>query len=98
MVFYHFHMIFIPFSWVFHDFRSIFPWFLGHSGYIDLTCQVTPESLEDRSMTLELDALDALGIAGIADAQVGGGGGVMGWDLGKGTGKPRVFHVFFVLT
>lgn len=19
----------------------------------------------------------------------------MGWDLGKGTGKPRVFHVFF---
>lgn len=65
-------MIFIPFSWVFHDFRSIFPWFLGHSGYIVLTCQVTPESLEDRSMTLELDALDALGIAGIADAQVGG--------------------------
>lgn len=44
--------------------------------------EVTPESLEDRSMTLELDALDALGIAGIADAQAEKPETVgQGWDL-----------------
>ena len=53
--------------------------------------QVTPESLEERSMTLELDALDALGIV---DAQVAGVGGCWRADGGLGCGK-HVFSDFF---
>jgi hypothetical protein len=70
--------------------------FWAHSGYIDLTCQVTPESLEDRSMTLELDALDALGIAGIADAQVRGGWRSDGLGSGKRNWKPNFLSMFFM--
>ena len=73
---------------VFEGFWAIPGIFLTQPG------QVTPESLEERSMTLELDALDALGIV---NAQVGVGGC---WRADGGCGMRetwffRFFSMFF---